>query len=271
MISKKQKEVFDFINHFIKKNKYPPSLGEIQKNFGFASVSTAHHHVRRLQEFGLLSKEYNRPRAVIPFTQKEAIEVPLVGIIAAGQPIEAIEYPGETITIDRGKIGNSQCYALRVSGNSMVDEGIYDGDIVVIKKQSVAENGQTVVAIIDDNQATLKKLYREKSRFRLEPRNQAMLPFYRNEVEIRGVVVQIVRNIYWDIPTTKAKKTLRTADLFAGIGGIRIGFENAGFSTVFANDFEPNCKQTYDINFKDSKLVVEDIRKIGIDDMPEFV
>ena len=270
MISKKQKEVFDFINHFIKRKKYSPSLEEIQKNFGFASASTAHHHVRKLQEFGLLSKENNQPRAVIPFTQKEAIEVPLVGTIAAGQPIEAIEYPSETITIDREKIGNSQCYALKVSGNSMIDEGIYDGDIVVIKKQSVAENGQTVVAIIDDNQATLKKIYREKSRFRLEPRNQEMLPFYRNEVEIRGVVVQIVRNIYGDIPTTKAKKTLRTVDLFAGIGGIRIGFENAGFSTVFANDFEPNCKQTYDINFKDSKLIVEDIRKIGIDDLPEF-
>jgi DNA (cytosine-5)-methyltransferase 1 len=155
----------------------------------------------------------------------------------------------------------------------MIDEGIFDGDVVVIKKQSVAENGQTVVAIIDDNEATLKKLYKEKTRFRLEPRNQTMLPFFRKEVEIRGVVVQVIRNIQSEEeykPKQKTKNGFNTIDLFAGVGGIRLGFENAGFKTVFANDFEPHCKDTYDLNFKDSKLIVEDIRKIGIDDLPKF-
>lgn len=273
MISKRQKEVFDFVKSFIKNKKYSPSLEEIKDHFGFASVSTAHHHIRKLQEIGFLSKDYNQPRAFIPYTEKETIEVPLIGTIAAGYPIEAIEYPSETVTIDRERFGSdAQYYALRVSGNSMIDEGIFDGDTVVIKKQSVAENGQTVVAIIDDNQATLKKIYREKSRFRLEPRNQAMLPFFRKEVEIRGVVIQIIQNIYSE-NTNKAqhvKGKFRTVDLFAGIGGIRLGFEKAGFHTVFANDFEPKCKDTYDLNFKDSKLIVEDIRKIGIDDLPEF-
>ena len=122
----------------------------------------------------------------------------------------------------------------------MIDEGIFDSDIVVIKKQSVAENGQTVVAIVDDNEATLKKLYREKTRYRLEPRNQNMLPIYRKEVEVRGVVVQVIRNIKTEKEREPQKKTnhgFKTLDLFAGIGGIRIGFENAGFETVFSNDF----------------------------------
>lgn len=155
----------------------------------------------------------------------------------------------------------------------MIDEGIFDGDIVIIKKQSVAENGQTVVAIIDDNQATLKKLYRESGRFRLEPRNPHMQPLFRTDVEVRGVVVQVISNIK-DKPekilTKKTKHSFNTIDLFAGVGGIRLGFENAGFKTVFANDFEAKCKDTYDLNFKDSKLIVEDIRKIGIDDLPKF-
>jgi DNA (cytosine-5)-methyltransferase 1 len=155
----------------------------------------------------------------------------------------------------------------------MIEEGIFDGDIVIIKKQSVAENGQTVVAIIDDNEATLKKLYREKNKIRLQPRNPSMQPLFRTDVEVRGVVVQIISNINNNPEKINSKKTkhgFNTIDLFAGVGGIRLGFENAGFKTVFANDFEENCKHTYDLNFKDAKLIVEDIRKIGIDDLPKF-
>jgi len=118
-----------------------------------------------------------------------------MGSIAAGYPIEAIEDRQDIISIINSNIKSPKdYYALRVQGDSMIEEGIFNGDIVIIKKQSVAENGQTVVAIIDDNEATLKKLYREKNRFRLEPRNQSMLPFYRKEVEIRGVVIQIISN-----------------------------------------------------------------------------
>ena len=152
----------------------------------------------------------------------------------------------------------------------MIDEGIFDGDTVVIKKQNSAENGQTVVAIIDNGLATLKKIYREKNRFKLQPANQQMLPFYRDEVEVRGVVIQVIRNIINDVSSDLKFKTLRTLDLFAGIGGIRLGFEKAGFQTVFSNDFDQKCKYTYDINFKNSKLVVEDIKKIDINDLPEF-
>jgi DNA (cytosine-5)-methyltransferase 1 len=274
-LTKKQKQVFDFINSYRAENGISPTIEEIRRKLNLRAVSTIHEHINILKEKGYLSKSDNSARSISPKKEiKPIIVIPIIGRIAAGQPIEAIENKEDTISLINPRIKSSQgYYALRVAGESMIDEGIFDGDIVVIKKQSVAENGQTVVAIIDDNQATLKKLYREKTRFRLEPRNQNLLPFYRKEVEVRGVVFQVIRNIDTKEEKKsqkKAKHGFRTIDLFAGIGGIRIGFENAGFKTVFANDFEPQCKETYDLNFNDSKLIVEDIRKIGIDDLPEF-
>ncbi len=274
-LTKKQKRVFDFINTYISENGISPTIEEIRKELKLKAVSTIHEHINSLEVKGYISKSENSARSLSLIKEiKSVVEIPILGNIAAGQPIEAIENREDFISLVDPSIQNSKdYYALRVVGESMVDEGIFDGDIVVIKKQSVAENGQTVVAIIDDNEATLKKLYKEKSRFRLEPRNQSMLPFYRKEVEVRGVVVQVIRNIQSEEeykPKQKTKHSFNTIDLFAGVGGIRLGFENAGFKTVFANDFEPQCKDTYDLNFKDSKLIVEDIRKIGIDDLPKF-
>jgi len=274
-LTKKQKQVFDFINTYRAENGISPTIEEIRKKLKLRAVSTIHEHINTLKGKGYLSKSDNSARSISPKRKIQSIiEIPIVGRIVAGQPIEAIENTEDTISLINPSIKKSEgYYALRVVGESMIDEGIFDGDVVIIKKQSVAENGQTVVAIIDDNKATLKKLYREKTRFRLEPRNQSLLPFYRKEVEVRGVVVQIIRNIdakEEKKPQKKIKHGFRTIDLFAGIGGIRIGFENAGFSTVFANDFDPQCKETYDLNFNDSKLIVEDIRKIGVDDLPEF-
>lgn len=274
-LTKKQKQIFDFIHQYINENGISPTIDEIRKKLKLKAVSTVHEHLASLKEKGYLSKSENLPRSISPKKEiKSVLEIPIIGQIAAGKPIEAVEDFQETISVINPNIKSSKdYYALRVQGESMIDEGIFDGDVVVIKKQSVAENGQTVVAIIDDNEATLKKIYREKNRFRLEPRNQNMLPFFRTEVEVRGVVVQVIRDIKQEVETKVKQKTkhgFKTIDLFAGVGGIRIGFEKAGFKTVFANDFEANCKQTYDLNFKDSKLVVEDIRKIGIDDLPEF-
>ena len=264
MTTKRQKEVLDFIQDYKKQHGYAPSLEEIKKYLKLSSVSTAHYHVKKLKELGLLRKGKHQPRAMATSKEPELIRVPIVGIITAGQPIEAIEVEDDFVTVQKtSPISPSDTYyALRVKGDSMIDEGIFDGDIVIIKKQSSAENGQTVVAIINDNEATLKKLYRLKDRFKLVPANQSMLPFYRKEVEIRGVVVKIIRNL--------EQKKWRTVDLFAGIGGIRLGFEKAGFETVFANDFEKQCKATYDTNFNTCKLVIEDITKIDPDDLPEF-
>ena len=215
MLTKRQKQALDFITSFQKKKGFSPSLEEIKKYLKLSSVSTAHHHVKKLQEAGCLQKEYNQPRAVSTRNEKATIEVPLVGTISAGQPIEAIETLGETIIVSKDEVGKyGKNYALRVQGNSMIDEGIFDGDIVVIRKQEFVDNGQTVVAIIDDNEATLKKLYREKNRIRLQPANPTLFPIYREEVEIRGVVVKIIRNLETQIEKEKVKdeKYIRRID-----------------------------------------------------------
>ncbi len=274
-LTKKQKQVFDFINTYIAESGISPTIEEIRKKLKLKAVSTIHEHIDSLKEKGYLSKSENSARGLsLEREIKSIIEIPIIGKIAAGSPIDVIEEIEDYVSIVNPNIKNAQgLYALRVVGDSMIKEGIFDGDIVIIKKQSVAENGQTVVAIIDDEKATLKKLYKEQDRFRLEPRNPKLKPLFRTEVEIRGVVIQVISNIV-DKPkkviTKKTKHGFNTIDLFAGVGGIRLGFENAGFKTVFANDFEPKCKETYDLNFRSSKLVVEDIRKIGIKDLPSF-
>ena len=205
MLTQRQKHVLDFITTYRRENKYAPSLEEIRDDMGIASVSTAHYHVKKLQESGFLRKEYNQPRAVSPTKGKEIIEVPIIGTITAGQPIEAIEVDDDTITITKNEIGRfGNHYALRVQGSSMIDEGIFDGDIVVLRKQDIADDGQIVVAVINDNEATLKKIYREKDRFRLQPANPTLFPIYAKEVEVRGVVVKIIRNFESQIEKEKA-------------------------------------------------------------------
>lgn len=269
-LTKKQKEVLDFIIFHTEKQGIFPTIEEIRKDLKLKAVSTVHGHLKTLEKKGYLEKSGTQTK-IITLESDNFMTVPVVGAIAAGEPIEAIENLEESVSISKNNLKSSDgYYALRVKGDSMIDEGIFDNDIVVIKKQSSAENGQTVVAIIDDDQATLKKLYRENNKFKLVPKNQNLLPFYRDEVEVRGVVVQVIRNIETAEPEKNINKGFRTIDLFAGVGGIRIGFERAGFETVFANDFEANCKHTYDLNFSSAKLVVEDIRNIDIDDLPDF-
>ena len=215
MLTKNQVQVLDFIKSYRAKNRYAPSLEEIKRKFKLASVSTSHYYISKLQNAGFLNKEHNQPRSVSTVEAKQTMEIPVLGAIAAGQPIEAIEIPDETITITKDEIGKQgRHYALRVQGNSMIDEGIFDGDMVVIRKQEVAENGQTVVAIIDDNEATLKKLYRENGRFRLQPANPTLFPIYREEVEVRGVVVKIIRNLesQLDQGQSRSEKYIRKID-----------------------------------------------------------
>lgn len=274
-LTKKQKQVFDFITTYLTQNGISPTIEEIRKKLKLKAVSTIHEHIDSLKAKGYLSKTENSARSLTPTKEiRSVIEIPILGNIKAGYPLPAIEERDGSISVINPQIKTPDGhFALRVVGDSMVRDGIFDGDIVIIKNQSVAENGQTVVAIIDDNEATLKRLYREKDMFRLEPRNPNMKPLFRSDVEVRGVVIQVISNPNINpgyINEKKLKHGFNTIDLFAGVGGIRLGFENAGFKTVFANDFEPQCKDTYDLNFKDSKLIVEDIRKIGIDDIPSF-
>lgn len=150
------------------------------------------------KKLGYLRKEDNQPRAISPTNETKNIQIPLLGIIAAGEPIEAIEI-SETIEIPLSQLSKSgKHYALRVNGNSMIDEGIYAKDIVVIRKQPTAENGETVVALINNNEVTLKKIYKEKNRIRLQPANPNIPPIYTKEIVIQGKVVSVIRNFTQD-------------------------------------------------------------------------
>jgi len=269
MLTTKQRKTLDYIKNFVDEYGYVPTLKTTAKALGIKSTSSVHQHVKELVNKGFLTQDDSYAGITIPPKNEPLFtEVPILGYIAAGVPIDVIEQTNASTITVANLPHNGEFYSLIVKGDSMVDEGIFDGDIVVIKKQSDAENGQTVVAIVDDEMATLKKIYKEKNGYRLQPANQTMLPFFSNNVEIRGVVWEIRRN-FRSSPTVKIKHP-KTLDLFAGIGGIRLGFEKAGFKTVFANDFEKACRNTYDLNFTDAKLIVEDITKIPVSDLPPF-
>lgn len=195
MITKKQQQVLEYIEKYQKKNKYSPSLEEIQKQFKLASVSTAHYYIQQLKKKGMLSKEGSHHRAISVLPSHNTFQIPILGTISAGPVSEAIENLNGYIMIPENEIKSPEkFYALKVAGDSMIDDGVYDGDTVIIRQQSYADNGSMVVAVIDNNQTTLKRIYREKKRIRLQPANQNLLPFYRTEVEIRGVVEKIIRN-----------------------------------------------------------------------------
>src|SRR3989338_9107471 len=197
MLTKRQKEVLDFVENYTTKKGYAPSFEEIRKRLKLASVSTIHFHISKLKEGGYLGKTENKARAISVTSKEPMVKIPLLGVIAAGEPIEAIQQ-NEFITIPKTKLPpSSEVYALRVVGNSMIDENINDGDIVLVKNQNTAENGQKVVALIDNQDVTLKKYYKEKGYIRLQPANKDMDPIIikRNrDISIQGVVLDVIRN-----------------------------------------------------------------------------
>ena len=196
MITKRQKQAIDFITAYQEQKGYAPSLHGIRKKLKLSSVSTAHFHVSKLRDLGYLSKEENKPRSIEVLGRETMIKIPLLGTIAAGQPIEAIQ-DKEMIAVPKSKIpSSSEVYALRVVGNSMIDENINDGDVVLVRQQETAENGQKVVALINNHEATLKKFYKEMGYIRLQPANKTMEPLiFRNgrDVSIQGIVLDVIR------------------------------------------------------------------------------
>ena len=198
-LTKKQKEVYDYVASCISDNGYAPSLPEIRDHFQISAVSTIHEHLKTLIDKGFLKRTKNVSRSLELVGKRitEMMAVPLVGVIAAGQPIEAIEIPNEVVEIAKDRrFQDGELYALKVRGNSMIGDGIFDGDFAIIKKQNYADNGDTVVAVIDDNEATLKRFYREKDQIRLQPANPTFSPIFRKEVEVRGIVVKIIREFH---------------------------------------------------------------------------
>ncbi len=193
--SKRQAEILEFISKFQKDKNYSPSLAEIAEHFD-VSIPTIHQHVSYLQKKKLLTAHKGKKRSIQPFNDHKQylVEIPLMGVISAGGPIEAISNP-EPIEIPRSMLSKgANHYALKVSGVSMIEEGISDGDIVIVREQPYVDDGEKAVAYLpDENKVTLKKLYREKNRVKLVPANKTMKPFYEKNVEVQGKVIGVLR------------------------------------------------------------------------------
>src|SRR5215470_12786653 len=197
-LTKRQREILDYLNEFIGQHGYAPSLEEIGRRFGLSSLATVHKHLTNLQEKGFIKRAWNRSRSVELVSSRlggRAVELPLLGYVAAGRPIEAVLDSNETIAVPEDLVGKRDTYVLRVRGDSMIDEQIRDGDYVIIEDRKTANNGEVVIALLNGSDATLKKWYRENGRVRLQPANPAMQPLMvdSDQVQVQGVVVGVMR------------------------------------------------------------------------------
>jgi repressor LexA len=196
-LTKRQKEILDFIRGYLEEQGYAPSLAEIGSRFGLSSVATVHKHIQNLVEKGLLKKAWNRSRSIelTDGGDAAAVEVPLLGTVAAGVPIEAVA-TSDTLAVPAQLVSGRDCYALRVRGDSMIDEHILDGDIVILEARKEARPGETVVALIRRDEVTLKRFYPAGPVVRLVPANPALRPmdFPAEDVELQGVVVGLMRS-----------------------------------------------------------------------------
>jgi len=198
-VTKRQREILDFISGHLDDKGYAPSFEEIASQFGFHSLATVHEHLTNLERKGYIRRAHNESRAieiVPPKGQTGATELPLLGLVAAGQPIEAIT-GNDTIAVPDELIPRrGRSYVLKVRGDSMIDEHIKDGDFVVVSERNQADSGQTVVALVHGDGATVKRFYREPGGWiRLQPANPTMQPLRVNErdVIVQGVVVGVIR------------------------------------------------------------------------------
>jgi repressor LexA len=200
-ITEKQNNVLDFIKKFAAEHGYPPSIREIGQALGLSSPATVHTHVRKLCNAGYLRVNPNKFRAMEILVEneyeekkEELVKVPLLGKVTAGSPIEAIERPNEFFSLPASLIpAKETIFTLNVSGESMINAGIYDGDVVIVQKQSTARNGEIVVAMTEENEVTLKTYYKEKGHIRLQPENDSMEPFIFDNVTILGKAIGLYR------------------------------------------------------------------------------
>src|SRR5262245_36018896 len=197
-LTRRQKEILDFLTRHIEKKGYAPTIEEIGEHFGLRSLATVHKHLTNLQEKGLIKRAWNRSRALelVPTeVTVRAVELPLLGRVAAGAPIEAVQST-ETIFVPEDMVGRRDTYVLQVKGDSMIEEQIRDGDYVIVENRKTARDGEMVIALLEGERATLKKLYHEgPGVIRLQPANAQMKPIYvdADDVTIQGVVIGILR------------------------------------------------------------------------------
>lgn len=189
-----QQKILDFIKREIEMKGYPPSVREICQAVGLKSTSTVHAHLNHLEDQGLIRRDSTKPRAleVLDGTQPRGRSVPLVGRVTAGLPILAVENIEEYMVLPQSMLGRDEGFCLRVQGESMIEAGIMDGDIVVLRRQDYAQDGDIVVAMVDD-EATLKRIFYEKNRVRLQPENSAMQPIYADSVTVLGKLAALIR------------------------------------------------------------------------------
>ncbi len=200
-LTKRQKEILDFLKQHIESYGYAPSIDEIRRHFNLRSLATVHKHLLTLERKRVIRREPNQSRSIelaptTDFNRSGIVQVPLVGTIAAGEPIEAIP-EDEQMGLPEELLGGGSTYVLKVRGNSMIDEQIRDGDFVIIEDRPTAENGQTVVALLNGTDVTLKKYFDEGARIRLQPANPDLDPITidkkTGDIEIQGIVIGILR------------------------------------------------------------------------------
>jgi repressor LexA len=197
-LTRRQKEILDYLGRYIERRGYAPTIEEIGEHFGLSSLATVHKHLTNLQEKGLVKRAWNRSRALelVPTrVEVKAVELPLLGRVAAGTPIEAVQST-ETIFVPEDMVGRRDTYVLQVKGDSMIDEQIRDGDYVIVEDRQTARDGEMVIALLEGENVTLKKLYRERDgRIRLQPANSALKPLFVDSrgLKIQGVVIGVLR------------------------------------------------------------------------------
>ena len=197
-LTKRQREILDYLTGYITEHGYAPSFEEIAEAMGYGSLATVHEHLSNLERKGVIRRSFNESRSIEVVSRDRipgVAELPLLGVVAAGAPIEAVEQQ-ETLALPEDMLpATGKAYALRVRGDSMIDEQIRDGDYIVVHARPAARNGETVVALVHGTHATVKKLYHEKGRVRLQPANAAMDPLIVDEadVAVQGVVIGVIR------------------------------------------------------------------------------
>ena len=202
-LTKRQQDTLNFVKEYMVSHGYPPTVREIGKALDVSSPATIHAHLKNLEDKGFIKKEDSKNRAIELLVENEyqqkdenIIEVPLLGKITAGNPIDAIEMPNEFFSLPSYLVpNNKEVFTLLVDGESMINAGIYDGDIVIVEKRNTAHNGDIVVAMTDENQVTLKTFYKEKNYIRLQPENDTMEPFIFDNVTILGKAVGLYRKL----------------------------------------------------------------------------
>ncbi len=202
-LTKRQEDILDFIKTFMVKHGFPPTIREIGEGLGISSPATIHAHLKNLETRGVIRRNDTKNRAIELLVKNEyepqnelIIDVPLLGKITAGSPIEAIERPDEFFSLPSYLIpNNKEVFTLLVNGTSMINAGILDGDIVIVERKNTARNGEIVVAMTDENEVTLKTFYKEQNYFRLQPENDTMEPIILENVTILGKAIGLYRKI----------------------------------------------------------------------------